>query len=565
MKEILALNGVKELIQPDVQGTVTATFDKVPLQTAFERMMDEFKLVASYAPATNTVTISTVASSTLKMESIFTPKSGSLDDIMGAMRRFRLLNDDVTLRSDSITDSIFLQGPQNRTTGLIKLMGQIDASFGSRQARLEQQSQKNIDRQGQALRERQMEQAMEDTRPMVKVIALRYASVGSTSTSFQGKTVTIPGIIESLNAFLSGNSFRDASQATTAPTGTGTILHPINPPILTSDSRTNSIIIQGTVEQISRIERILEELDKPVPLVEIEVIIINGSDSLSRTLGAQLGGNATVGNAEAGTSLVTTTYARPALETVSNAALNNSGIASLASTASGGGLGAFIFRGSRGLLDATLTALITQNDVQTIASPRLVTLNHQAAQITNSLHQSFAVSNGDETQIGLETVSSGVSLQITPSVIAGKDPGDIALVRLEITAQNSSPSNTGSGVVNLNDQEVQTSVIIPSSATFIMGGLFNTSRSETDTGTPFFKDIPLLGALFQTRTSGNTKNETVFLITPRVFSTNDIDPNQGRPTREYVQRERYLLKRSSLRIQDESHLLDLNQEVDADE
>ncbi|MBF0383897.1 MAG: hypothetical protein HQL69_23010, partial [Magnetococcales bacterium] len=189
----------------------------------------------------------------------------------------------------------------------------------------------------------------------------------------------------------------------------------------------------------------------------------------------------------------------------------------------------------------------------------------QAAQITNSLHQSFAVSNGDQTQIGLETVSSGVSLQITPSVIAGKNPGDISLVRLEITAQNSSPSNTGSGVVNLNDQQVQTSVIIPSSATFIMGGLFNTSRSETDSGVPFLKDIPLLGALFQTRSSGNTKNETVFLITPRVFSTNDIDPNQGRPTREYVQREHFLLKRSSLRIQSESHLLDLNQEVDADE
>jgi type II secretory pathway component GspD/PulD (secretin) len=93
---------------------------------------------------------------------------------------------------------------------------------------------------------------------------------------------------------------------------------------------------------------------------------------------------------------------------------------------------------------------------------------------------------------------------------------------------------------------VQTNVLVPDGATFVIGGLFDDAQISTEAGVPVLKDIPLLGSLFKNSTSTKSLGETIFFITPRVIDENvalhnDIAVKVG--SEEYIKRERRALER----------------------
>jgi type IV pilus assembly protein PilQ len=56
--------------------------------------------------------------------------------------------------------------------------------------------------------------------------------------------------------------------------------------------------------------------------------------------------------------------------------------------------------------------------------------------------------------------------------------------------------------------------------TTVIGGIFVDSDSDTDSGVPYLKDIPLLGQLFKSSTKTKVKTELLIFITPRILNTN---------------------------------------------
>ena len=55
----------------------------------------------------------------------------------------------------------------------------------------------------------------------------------------------------------------------------------------------------------------------------------------------------------------------------------------------------------------------------------------------------------------------------------------------------------------------------------ILGGLISENRDLTDTGIPFLKDVPGLGALFRTQGTTNRKTELIILITPYIIDSDE--------------------------------------------
>jgi general secretion pathway protein D len=58
--------------------------------------------------------------------------------------------------------------------------------------------------------------------------------------------------------------------------------------------------------------------------------------------------------------------------------------------------------------------------------------------------------------------------------------------------------------------------------TIIMGGLIETDKNKSRSGVPFLMDLPLLGNLFRTSTTGETRTEFIILIRPTVLPTPEI-------------------------------------------
>ena len=58
--------------------------------------------------------------------------------------------------------------------------------------------------------------------------------------------------------------------------------------------------------------------------------------------------------------------------------------------------------------------------------------------------------------------------------------------------------------------------------TIILGGLIETDKNKNNSGVPFLMDIPLLGYLFRSSHSDETRNELIVLIRPTVLPTPEI-------------------------------------------
>jgi type II secretory pathway component GspD/PulD (secretin) len=121
-------------------------------------------------------------------------------------------------------------------------------------------------------------------------------------------------------------------------------------------------------------------------------------------------------------------------------------------------------------------------------------------------------------------------------------------VRLNLRAENSAPGSGTFGQIDVNSQEVQTNVLVPDNDTFVIGGLFDDSQINQESGIPGLKDIPVLGALFRDTQTQKSLGETIFFITPRIVDErtvlqSDIAVKEG--SMEYIKRARAELSTES--------------------
>ncbi|NGZ27467.1 MAG: hypothetical protein G8345_11340 [Magnetococcales bacterium] len=495
---------------------------------------------------------------------MFTSRFAKLDDVLTTLGKYKLREGEVKIIPDPSTKSLYLQGSRAQVTGLIRILEKIDEAYKKQQEDALYQKRRTLEQEN-------LNNALNNAMMEVRVIHLRFASVAQSRTVFQGETITIPGIIESLNAFLGGSlDIREAGKPVTTHTpqenSNGNVFSGSPRPTVSIDQRTNSVIVQGTPTQVETIDRVINQLDKPVPLVEIEVMIVDGMTDIIRELGIGWGVAGYAGKNAAGQNFNQLSTDGTAPTTLPNA---NSGFYDLASRptlTSSGARASFIFRGAREVLNARLDMMAQDNKLQTIASPRVITLNNQPAKITNSKNVSFITTTGDGTRSDVKTVNSGITLDITPSVIeTTPDDKNQSMVRLKITAKNSSITNQTAQSVNTDEQEVQTNVILHEGATFVMGGLFNTRREEVETGVPGLKDIPIVGSLFKLRKSEDRKSETVFLITPRVYALNQNNLPKDQMTASYMRQQKQDFNINQYGLRTSSPLLNIDGEAEEDE
>src|SRR5258708_7916273 len=279
---------------------------------------------------------------------------------------------------------------------------------------------------------------------------------------------------------------------------------------VTVDARTNVLIVRDILSNIGRARSLVQKLDTQTPQVLIESRIVEANTSFSKQIGVQWGGGA---QAAAGTGNPTglafpyNVVARGAvpsagsiagLPDIPNFAVN---LPAAVGAGSGGAIG-LVFGSARGAanLNLRLSALENQGSVKTISAPKVTTLDHSTARISQGV--SIPFSQTSAAGVNTTFVEARLSLQVTPHVTQSGS------LLMNIRAENNQPdpANTGAnGQPAIQRKEANTQVLVKDGDTTVIGGIYVRRGSSSTAMVPFLGKLPLLGFLFRTTTVSDNR------------------------------------------------------------
>jgi type IV pilus assembly protein PilQ len=280
---------------------------------------------------------------------------------------------------------------------------------------------------------------------------------------------------------------------------------------LTVNEATNSLIAKDVPQNIADIQQMIKLLDLPTPQVLIETRIVQANTNFARDLGVQWGG----------TTNVTTTNqhnielnAGPATGDAFNVQVPNFAVNLPASGGAGsiGNIGFTLGRlvGTPFNLDLRLTAGEATGETKIISSPRVVTLDNKQAVIQQGDSIPFeTVSNtGTQTQF----VDATLNLTVTPHIT----PNGSVIMKIKATKNAIGDFRSRLGAPSISKREATTEVMVQDGETTVIGGIFESTKSESETGVPWLSKIPGLSWLFKRQSVSDQTRELLIFITPTI-------------------------------------------------
>jgi type IV pilus assembly protein PilQ len=299
---------------------------------------------------------------------------------------------------------------------------------------------------------------------------------------------------------------------------------------LVSDERSNTLMIRDIKKSVEDASALITKLDTRTPQILIESNLIETTPSFSRSLGAEI-------------DLVSGRFLSSSRFLAGNpySGSPNTVAPPFPVPASG-----FKFGFLAANMNAFLTAAENEGNIKIISRPSVMTLNNVASTIRSerilriSLPSSTNIATGTGSSaagaaVATEKIPVGINLTVTPQVSSD------GFVLLNISVKSSSIANsptvaTGtSGVIPFDElnREAVANVLVKDGETIVIGGILKDTRQESESGTPFFKDIPLLGWLFKNHRWQKDFEELMVFITPRIADAGS--PNL--PTAEQLWRD----------------------------
>ncbi len=290
------------------------------------------------------------------------------------------------------------------------------------------------------------------------------------------------------------------------------------------DGRTNTLLLMDTAERIADIRRLVAKLDIPIRQVLIESRIVVVNDNFSRDLGVRWGFTGVDDNGDngliavSGSSRGTDTVVQSGLDNVASGgsvfpvevpSLNDRYNVNLPVSGPAGTFALAILDDDY-LVDLELSALQAEGNGEVISSPRVITANQKEAKIEQGVeipYQEATSSGATSTQFK----SAVLSLTVTPQIT----PDDRIIMDLFVTKDN--VGDIVNNIPSIDTRSVSTQVLVDNGQTVVLGGIYETERSEIQTKVPLLGDIPFAGALFRNTQSVSNKSELLIFVTPKIL------------------------------------------------
>lgn len=307
-------------------------------------------------------------------------------------------------------------------------------------------------------------------------------------------------------------------------TGNGVLLSPEGS--LSFDDRSNLILVQDTAQSVHNLKKLIAEMDKPTEQIIIEARIVTMTDESLKELGVNWG----LFNPTENSHRVAGSLAANGFQNIGDQ-LNVNFATNVASTVS---VALQLAKINGRLLDLELSALERENNVEIIASPRLLTTNKKSASIKQGTEIPYIISNGKNDSQTVEFREAVLGLDVTPHI--SKDNN--ILLDLIITQNALGPTirYEKGEVVSIDKQEINTQVFAKDGETIVLGGVFHDTVSKAVDKVPLLGDIPLIKHLFRKEGERHQKRELVIFVTPRIVknmssSTLPMKPDESQKPR----------------------------------
>jgi len=269
---------------------------------------------------------------------------------------------------------------------------------------------------------------------------------------------------------------------------------------ISSDDRTNTIIVTSVRSDLDKIKAYLSIMDVPERQVMIEARIVEASSTFTKNLGISWGVHYRDGSASfLGINSMNNSFGGLTNPTVT---VGQSGV-------SGTNMGISFGRIASNIqLDMRLNAAATAGLIKIVSTPKIATLNHKTAKITQGQSIPY-VNNTATTGNTTQFVQAVLSLEVTPNINSNGTIG------MAIKATNNS-AGTGNPP-SINTKEATTEMLLKDGETTVIGGIYKEDETQSEEGVPYLMDIPFLGNLFKSTETRKIKSELLIFITPRIL------------------------------------------------
>ena len=272
----------------------------------------------------------------------------------------------------------------------------------------------------------------------------------------------------------------------------------------------NTLIVSGSEPDIKVLKDFIFEIDKPVPVILIEVLLVDYNKTYTKDIGFEMG----IGDSPASPS-------QGKIFPELNYNMDASSINELISGFNGYGLVKLGKVTSNFYM--TIQALETQGIVKLRSTPKLATLNgHEATMSIGKTAYYFEQTNNVITNQSTQNIitkqykSVNADLTITIKPIVSGDQQ----ITLEITVTQSDfteriANGAPPGKVNRSFKSI---IRIGNEEMILLGGLEQKGKRETGSGVPFLSRIPIIKWFFSSRNREDINSRLNIFIKPTVIN-----------------------------------------------
>ncbi|MEJ5035942.1 type IV pilus secretin PilQ family protein [Acinetobacter johnsonii] len=261
-----------------------------------------------------------------------------------------------------------------------------------------------------------------------------------------------------------------------------------------SDSRTNTLIINDTQQNIDKIRRMIDLLDVAVKQVMVEARIVTASTDFSRELGIKWSAK------KLGNSPVWGGDFQPSFDLGVDLATRTAGTFNFG-----------LLKISDYMLNLELSALQADGHGEVLSAPKVLTGDKQKAYIlrgTEIPYQTWSATEGLKTEFR----AANLKLEVTPSITPdGK-------VQMALMVEKDSIGDITNDGLAIDTSELQTNVLVDDGETVVLGGIFDDTKRNDYQKVPFLGDLPVVGNLFKNNVKTTIQTELLIFVTPRIVN-----------------------------------------------
>ena len=287
-----------------------------------------------------------------------------------------------------------------------------------------------------------------------------------------------------------------------------------------ADPATNSLIITAPEPLYRQVRAMIDQLDTRRAQIYIESMIVEVAGENLADFGFQWQGlsgsegdrNLLIG----GTNLATGTRV-PSIIAINQAA-------AAGQVAIGGGLNIGLIRNFGGTyaLAAIAQFLQTQQNVNIMSTPNLITLDNEEAKIVVGRNVPFITGQFTNTGTGttnpfqtIERRDVGLTLRIKPQV------GEGGTVRMAIFQESSdvlaqAVGTSGAGPTT-SKRSIESNVTVDDGQILVLGGLIEDRYEENTSKVPLLGDLPYIGSVFRSESRTRKRSNLMVFLRPVVL------------------------------------------------